>query len=156
MGVSFGIDFSGSTNFVLLPTAAAPASASQTSPTEGQHSRKPRSTAASDTESDDGAEKEGGQGTSGGNGTPDKLRDEEVAPKRTPTVGEVLSKECNVSARREMSARVSTGAFCRALVARVAVRDPKVTGIIKVGSPSRHLTGRCTLIHCMRLSSTTP
>lgn len=150
MGVSFGIDFSGSTNFVILPPAVVPASASQTSASGGsansaatlaggQHSTKPRTAAVSATGTDDGAEKEGGRSDCGGDGTHRKLRDEEVASKRTPTVGGMLGEECNMSEGSGMSARVSTGAFRRALVARVTVRDPSVKGILKVESPSRYL-----------------
>ncbi len=154
MGISFGIDFSGSTNFVLLATAAALAAASQTSASttgpahsaattaEGQQSSEPRTATVRATAAlDSGAGEDGGRGDCGGDGTRGKSRDEEVASGRTPTVGGMLGKEGNMSAGSGVSARVSTGAFRRAIVARVTVRDPNVRGVIKVRSPSSCLVG---------------
>ncbi|CAM9651304.1 unnamed protein product [Ectocarpus fasciculatus] len=174
MGVSFGIDFTGSTNFVVLPSAKARSTAPPpaTSATLATAAAEPaKSTVDGNIERQDGSstapvaaaglvgssgeistDAEGREGDSdeGKGATKGRSTDEPVSPaeergppkeksggdgKATGGGGEILNT---------MAARVSTEAFCRAVVARVTVRDPKVGGTLKTScswellQPSAH------------------
>lgn len=148
MGISFGIDFFGSTNFAILP----PAVATKTSP----------SATAAATDSEDVGTLEEGQSTScaaavcttelsGGVGKEGDCNKSVVgvastmargaeatsAAGRNNEEGDAVAGGGSGEVLNGMSARVSTQAFCRTVVARVTVRDPKVGGTIKVGKGFR-------------------
>lgn len=153
MGVSFGIDFSGSTNFVLHPPAAAPtktspptaapASADEGNPRQGRSASCTAVVSAATLDNGEGKEGDCGNGVAGGaltamasgeeaaTSAPGRNDEESDAAAGGAGSGEALQGE---------SARVSAGAFCRTVVARVLVRDPKVGGTIKVRSEERAQT----------------
>lgn len=174
MGVSFGIDFSGSTNFVLLPssapTAAKPAAtASEPAPTLAttsnvEESANKLSTAAtaeitvegvatvvtSTTTTPEAGNKRGG-GSEGGHNGEGEVANAGNKDQKVPVAGAKTTKPRSTGnnldnddqeggeARHVMSARISTGAFCRAVVARLTVRDPKLGGAIKVRGHRRRV-----------------
>lgn len=117
--MSFGLDFSGSTNLTLLPSTSATRKTSAAS------------AAAGDTGDDVQREaKEFGLGQEIGAVAGEKRGG------RTVAVGmSKESKNANLIGRESAFPllRVSTEAFCRTLVARVTVQDPERAGIIKVG-----------------------
>lgn len=167
MGVSFGIDFSGSTNFVLLSPGASsiethPPIAAAAAPTESADSGSPRqeqsASCAAVVSTAESCDPVGNKGD----------KSEKIGAPRTAKGGEETASEAGRNDEegdavagwgggagevlQGMSARVSTGAFCRATVARVAVRDPKAGGTIKVGKVFRADLGVrcCSGVACTR------
>lgn len=164
MGVSFGIDFSGSTNFVLVPSAAATIAATPATPAPApapatasieEDGHKPSTAAAvaaeitavvgaatvvTSTTTPEAQNKMGGRGEAendveGMAANIDKDQEVPAAGAQTTKLGPTgkkLDSEEGGGALHVMSARVSTRAFCRAVVARLTVRDPKLGGAIKV------------------------
>lgn len=126
--MSFCIDFSGSTNLVLLPSATA-------STTLGTTARRDVAGVADTNEGGEGGERAGPGGNGEGGekaeicGEVDSVHgvDEAVA-----TVGESHAETVGSGGASPLSARVSAEAFCRTILARVAVQDPEATGTIKV------------------------
>lgn len=116
-GVSFAIDFSGSTNIVLLPAQGASLRAqARDSPTErGSDDRANFSAVQEHRQAEGDTDIIEGKHESHDNVV---LRDETILMSPGDE-GESLS------------AAVSVGAFCRTVVARIAIRDPGVVGAIK-------------------------
>lgn len=141
MGVSFGIDFSGSTNFVVIPPAA-PTTASLPSipatdsanvePAKHGPSASSTSLAGTTGHGDGAGKKEEDCNNSTVGGTPKAMARDEAAAGRNDEEGDAAAGGESGEALEGMSARVSTGAFRRTVVARVTVRDPNVGGTIKV------------------------
>lgn len=164
MGVSFGIDFTGSTNFVVLPSVTArsiapPPSTSATSATPAAEPVKATvndnieqqdgsSTAAvaatgvvgssgvisTDGKGREGDSEEGKYATKGRSSDEPISPVEEIGPPKGKTDGDGRATGGGGEILNTMAARVSTEAFCRAVVVRVTVRDPKVGGTLKVRS----------------------
>lgn len=175
MGVRFGIDFTGSTNFVILPSATArstalPPSTSATSATAAVEPAK--STVNGNIEQQDGSstaavaavgvvgssgvistDGEGSEGYSEEGNDAKKGRSidgpispaEERGPPKRKSDGDGKATGGGGEIPNTMAARVSTEAFSRAVVARVTVRDPKVGGTLKVWRLSCCLAGRSSL-----------
>lgn len=157
-GVSFAIDFSGSTNVVLLPSPTATA----TDEVKNTANAKTKTTTATVTVTagnnavfaDDG--NGGRRGERGGGGAEEEeeaagaaaRQGEEAGAGARPVKGfgedaPTTSDEEDITmyaaadggaspSSASLSARVSAGAFCRAVVARVIMVDPEVGGTIKV------------------------
>eukprot|EP00903_Cladosiphon_okamuranus_P014507 g13456.t1 len=141
MGVSFEIDFSGSSNLVILPPAAPPTTdkppsmPATNSGKVGPAQQRPSTSSTSvvaDTGLGDIAEgKEGDCNSSSVGGTPKIMARDEAAGGRNDEKREAAAGGRSGEAVEGMSFRVSTGAFCRTVVARVTIRDPNVGGTIK-------------------------
>ena len=131
--MSFCIDFSGSTNLVLLPSATA-------STTLGTMTRTDVAGFADTNEGGRGGGSAGPEGNGEGGekleicGEVDSMHgvDETVA-----TVGESHGATVSSGGASPLSARVSAEAFCRTILARVTVQDPEATGTIKVSAGNK-------------------
>lgn len=134
LGVSFGIDFSGSTNLVLLPSAT-------TSTTLGTTTRRDVAGVADTKEGEGGGgrAKPGGNGEGGEQGEKcDEMDSMHGVDEAEATVNGSHGATVGSRGVPPLSARVSAEAFCRMVLARVAVRDPEATGTIKV-STGKHV-----------------
>lgn len=138
------MDFSGSTNLVLLPSTTAPATLDRTTTTgevvvEAKDEKGHEEGGRDEPEGDNGGKgvnvetrvevdsMRGADETRGGvdsvNGVDETASEEEPQGESTMCRGVVVTP---------LSAGVSVEAFCRTVVARVAVRDPEAAGTMKV------------------------
>ena len=130
--MSFGIDFSGSTNLVLLPSATASTTLGITSTTRSDVA------AAAATKNEEGGEGHVGPVRNGEGGekveTCDEVASVHGEDEAVTTVDKGHGATVDSGGASPLSARVSAEAFCRTVLARVAIRDPEAAGTIKVNA----------------------